>query len=344
MKHSTNRTVYSGKTAKHLPELLKEAISGILVLIAGVAVLCWNEGNGAQTRRDIREVRNAVKVVGNEVSTINLALNGKNIYACAPAVTGHILHDTLFGVSTNAVRLLRQVAYYQWTEKEHHTLLDKITGAEELLTTHTYEKEWVHEPVASDRFWNPDYRNGNFTLTLIENRHQTAPDATFGAYILPEFIKHVIPGAMPVTVAMTADRIRHLKDFIAQNTDSLTEEMMEKECLIHVLGNTVHIGRSPGSPQIGDVRITFRQFPSGDTVSLIAKVKYATFEPCITADGRAFARVKPGVVSPDDLLGIENEAPVPQRWLWHLLGVALVAGSIFMLRTPCRRLAHMKPL
>lgn len=335
MKQSTNRkTAHSGKTAKHLLKWLKEVISGILVLIAGVAVLCWNEGNGAQTRRDIREVRAAVKEVDNKVSTVNPALDGQVIYAYAPAMTDHILHDRLFGVSINAIRLFRQVAYYQWTEKEHHTLLNRITGAEELLTTHTYEQEWVNEPVASDNFKNPAYRNKNFTLTLIENRSQTAPSVTFGAYILPEFIKHAIPDDMPVILSMTAGRIRHLKGFIAQNTDFLPEGMLDTEHLIHVSGNTVYIGRSPDSPQTGDVRITFRQFPSGAPVSLIAKVKYATFEPCPVAGGRDFSRVKPGIASLNSLLGMEEETPMLQRWLWRLLGMALVAGGMFLLRIP----------
>ena len=101
--------------------------TGILLLIAGTVLLWINEGRAVKTTRMLNEAqKKAIHV--EDVSTVNPELDGQLIHATAMAETNDSLTDPTFGAGAVAIRLSREVEYYQWVEKKHEETRDKIGG------------------------------------------------------------------------------------------------------------------------------------------------------------------------------------------------------------------------
>ena len=105
------KTSYGGR--------LKNALGGVgmgfLLLIAGTVLLFWNEGRTVKTTRMLKEAQGVCVELG-DISQVNPEMNGQMIHACGEATTDDILSDGQFGLSVNAVKLIRNAEYYQWVE------------------------------------------------------------------------------------------------------------------------------------------------------------------------------------------------------------------------------------
>ena len=261
---------YTETTSKSWFQRLGESFAGILtgfvVIALATWLLWWNEGRTFKTAGAIGEAELVTQDV-QDVSKVDPELEGKVIHAIARADTKNILRDPVFGVEINAINLRREVEYYQWEEHSHSETRKKLGGGEETVTTYTYEKTWTSSPIDSNSFKDPEYRGLNTTLAKVDDNTMWAPEVTFGAYKLPDFLKHSIGGSTPMT--LTSVDVDSVKGVINSPVDSGQ--------LIHVSGSTVYLGSNPGNPQIGDVRVTFSQTPAAE-VSIIAQVIRDSFE------------------------------------------------------------------
>ena len=127
------------------------------------------------------------------------------IHASARAETDETVTDSLFGIKINAINLRRNAEYYQWQEHSHSETRKKLGGGEETVTTYTYSREWVSSPIDSNKFEDPSYRGRNKILADIKDETFWAGKVSFGAYRLPDFLKHSIGGEVPMTL-QSADR------------------------------------------------------------------------------------------------------------------------------------------
>ena len=143
------KTSYGGR--------LKNALGGVgagfLMLILGTVLLFWNEGRTVKTTRMLKEAQGVCVELGDPAQ-INSEVNGKMVHATGYADTKDILTDGQFGISVNAIKLIRSTEFYQWVEHTSTTTKDKIGGGQETVTTYTYSKEWVSSPVNSSSFDN----------------------------------------------------------------------------------------------------------------------------------------------------------------------------------------------
>ena len=296
----------------------KGMIGGLLVFIIGTCLLWWNEGRTVRTAKAIGDAASHVESVA-DVSKIDASLNGKLIHASAFADTKDTLTDDMFGVRELAIRLDRKVEYYQWVEHSQRKKRDKVGGGEETITTYTYEKKWVDKPVNSAEFKDPQYQSANKVLSEVEERNEMAQHVTFGAYTLPELFVASISGSEPVEVRMTEEQ-RFTWD---ERLHMLRPKVNTKTSLVHTSANTVYLGLSPNSPQIGDVRVTFTKVPPAD-ISLIAQVDGSTFKPYKAKNGQSFSRLQMGKVSAEEM--IEQAKSENNLWAWvlRLVGVLLI--------------------
>jgi hypothetical protein len=296
----------------------KGMIGGLLMFIIGTCLLWWNEGRTVRTAKAIGDAASHVESVA-DVSRVDASLNGKLIHASAFADTKDTLTDDMFGVRERAIRIDRKVEYYQWVENAQTKEREKIGGGKETTTTYTYEKKWVDKPVNSAEFKDPQYQSANKVLSEVEERNEMAQHVTFGAYTLPELFVASISGSEPVEVRMTEEQ----RFTWNERLHMLRPKVNTETSLVHTSANTVYLGLSPNSPQIGDVRVTFTKVPPAD-ISLIAQVDGSTFKVYRAKNGQSFSRVQMGTVSVDEMIEQARSENNMLTWVLRLVGVLLI--------------------
>lgn len=331
---------YTEVTSKNWFQRLGESFGGIVagfVIIAlATWLLWWNEGRTFKTAGAIGEAELVTQDV-SDISKIDPALEGKVIHAIGRAETKEILRDPVFGVEIQAINIEKSAEYYQWQEHSHSETRKKLGGGEETVTTYTYEKEWSSSPVDSNSFKDPDYRGRNKTLANVDDNTIWARDVTFGAYKLPEFLIHSIGGEVPMN--LTSVDVNSVAKIIA----APKEYQASPDKLITVSGSTVYIGENPGSPQVGDVRVTFKYTPQAE-VSIVAQVIRDTFEQFTASNGYSFSRLNMGKVGMAKMFEGARSENNMIAWLIRVGGVLLVVLGLRMIFKPLSVLGDVIPL
>jgi len=303
--------------------------SGFILLLIGTIMLWVNECSYVQTDKAIRSAQKELVKAG-DISALNPSLEGKLIHASAFADTQDVLSDESFGVSEKAISLIRDVRYYQYEEKTHTQKRDKFGGSEETITTYTYEKNWVKAPINSAVFTDPDYKKSNIVLDGdFKFQQQFAKNVSFGAYKLPTFIIEQIGkmgDSVPVNAQISAADLAAWNSREAGKAKDSGYKTDGAAALVHVAGNTVYLGKSPSSPQIGDVHITLEEVPPAD-VSIIAKAVGVTFEEYIAPNGKPFTKVMMGIKSAETMIESAKRDNAIFTWIFRLIGLLLVVGS-----------------
>lgn len=288
---------------------LKGILTGLVLFVAATVLLWVNEGN-AKKKADVIKEFDKRCVIVEDVSSVDPELDGKPIHATAIAKTDEILTDPDFGVSANAIRIVREVEYYQWVETSSSESTDKIGGSQETVTNYDYHLAWVNDPVDSGSFKDPDYQNSNFVRKTIPDNTVTAQKVDFGAYILPAGLVNVIPDNVALEVPQP---------------ETSGEDMV-------INGNVVYYG-DPSKPQVGDVRVTFTKAVGGKA-SILAKVKGNTFEEYKSKaknNSKSFWMLEMGDCSEEEM--IESAKSANKMWLWviRILGILLVIAALRMM-------------
>jgi hypothetical protein len=340
--------------------------SGLIMFCIGTALLWWNEGRTVKTEKMLDEVGGNYVEMENP-NKKDASLDGELICGTALATTEDSLSDAQFGVGAKAIALHRKVEYYQWVESSEEKSEDKLGGKEVTTTTYTYSKKWVSTPVESSEFKDPAYQNKNTVLTTVEESDQYAENVSFGAYKLNETLIHRISSSEGLDLAISEDLLKDLDknaqvayerfygtkktaskaveqpaettvlsdsakavaDSLKAVNDSIIKNAVNKKDFeyVHQAGNVLYFGRVPGSPEVGDVRVTFEKVVPAK-VTVMAVVDGDSFKPYKAENGKRFQTLVMGKRSGDDIIEADKEAN--NMWLWLLrgLGVLLVIGGL----------------
>lgn len=318
--------------------------TGILLIVAATVLLWWNEGRTVRTGDAIAEAQMVTEPIPS-IDKIDSAFEGKMVYATGRAVTKDELTDPVFGVKVNAIKLRRKVEYYQWVEHRRSEKRQKLGGGEETVTTYTYSMEWVNHPVDSQSF-KQMMGHENKTRIQTEAVDWLAPNVTFGAYRFPAFLTRSIDGEKPLDISLTdTQRAELQKAFFAPNASLDASQVVGQQgaSMIHTQTNTIYVGREPGSPSIGDVRVTFFETPAAE-VSILAKVNGDTFVPFRASNGNTFSRLSMGVQDMNSMFDAAKSSNATTAWLLRGLGVVLCIAGFGMIFAPLKVLADVIPL
>ena len=350
--------------------------SGILLFLAGTALLWWNEGRAVKTEKMLDEAGSAYVEMENP-NKKDASLEGELICGTALATTEDSLIDNEFGIGAKAIALTRKVEYYQWVEHVKETKKDKLGGSEEVTREYTYSKSWVNSPVQSSEFKDPAYQNKNMVLTTVEDAEQYAENVTWGAYKLNESLIHSIRSNEALDLAIAEDMLNQfdkntqaayerfygvqkkdqqptqqpqqtaipdsikaqLPDSTKAKLDSLqaindsinkameaAQNKKDKE-YVHVANNILYFGRVPGSPEVGDVRVTFEKVVPAK-VTVMAVVDGDTFKPFKAKNGKRFQTLVMGKKSGDEIIEAEKEANNMFLWILRIVGILMVIGGL----------------
>lgn len=330
--HETHTKGYGSR----LSGSFKKIGTGLALFIGATALLFWNEGRAVKRAETIKEAQGSAMHVDN-VSEILTDLDGQLIHATAIAESRDTLCDDMFGVSVPAIKLIREVEYYQWIEESKTEKHEKFGGSEETVTIYSYKKKWTDNPINSDDFHDPAYRNSNFVIAEFDDERKLAENVSFGAYTLPDFLKNSISGEKSISLSLDSAQKADINRIISESMRSsartdvrrLIDSAGQDSGYLVVKGNTVYLGQNAGNPQIGDVRVSFKAVPS-TKVSLIAKVSGDTFEPFMSADGNSFSQLEMGAVSMDNMFhGADNDNSLI-TWLLRIVGLIMVIAGLKM--------------
>lgn len=344
----------------------KGIVAGIVLVVAGTCLLYWNEGRTVKTGGAINEAR-SVAVEVDDISRVDPALAGKVIYATGRAETRDVLTDPIFGASATAINISRKVEYYQWEEHSRQEKRKKLGGGEETVTTYTYTQEWVGEPIDSGEFRDPEYQGRNKVLAKYEDETLYASNVSFGAYTLPDFLKRSIGGAVPLDLVLDEERKKAIFEGLSVEAglagnavlpavgssapasadaavgDVASSAVQPQDRYVHAQGNVLYLGEKPGSPQIGDVRVTFTQTPPAD-VSIIAQVAGNTFEKFTASNGYTFSRLNMGTVGMEKMFAGAESDNATTAWILRVVGTIVVIVGLGAIFRPLSVIADVIPI
>ena len=349
--------------------------TGIILFLAGTALLWWNEGRAVKTEDMLDEVA-ANYVEMQNPNKKDASLEGELICGTAMATTEDSLTDAQFGIGAKAISLRRNVEYYQWVEHVSETKKDKLGGSEEITKEYTYTKEWVSRPVESAQFMDPVYQNKNMVLATYDDEELYAENVSWGAYKLTESLIHRISSSEGLELAMTEDLLKQLDkstqtayerfygvqkqqptqqpvqqpaipdsikallsdsakavlDSIQAVNDSINKAMANAENkkdleYVHQASNVLYFGRVPGSPEVGDVRVTFEKVVPAK-VTVMAVVDGDSFKSYKSKNGKRFERLVMGKKSGDEIVDSDKDANSMFTWILRLVGILMVIGGL----------------
>ena len=139
--------------------------------------------------------------------------------------------------------------------------------------------------------------------------------------------------AIPDSIkALLPDSVRAKLDSIQAVTDSLNKQMANAENkkdlqYVHQASNVLYFGRVPGSPEVGDVRVTFEKVVPAK-VTVMAVVDGDSFKPYKAKNGKRFQTLVMGKKSGDEIIEGEKEANNMILWALRILGVMIVIGGL----------------
>lgn len=339
-------TNYGGR----LKESCSGIMAGIIMFIAGTALIWWNEDRTKKTA-DMLDEAQEVCVDVESVKTVDPALNGSLIHATANAITPDTIADTQFAeVRSNAIRINREVEYYQYVEESHTETKEKVGGTKEEITTYTYKKQWTSSPVNSGDFHDPAYQGKNFVKAQFEDTDVYASTVNFGAYTFTEQMIRSIGGAKPMDIAisdatladlsMQADpsrsSTRNTNEYYNTSSTNAFNNYQGEEGTANVDNNsshpyanmsgqgTIYIGRGAASPEIGDVKVSFTYVPSDVPVSILAKVNGSSFSSWQAKNKKQLLVVTAGSLTSEEMFQSERDTNDLIKWLCRIGGLLLI--------------------
>ena len=262
------RTSWGGR----IKTSFKGIIFGLILFAGAFPLLFWNEGRAVKRYQTLKEGEGAVVSVSSE--DVDPTNNGRLVHVSGRADTRQTLTDETFAVSRTAIHLKRTVEMYQWQENRNTRTEKQTGGGEKTVTTYSYQKTWSSSPINASGFRR---RSGHENPASMPYRSRTftASPVTLGAFVLPPSLVQEIDNWSPVAV-----------DASAPLPSSLGSGGL-------VYDNGYYLGRDPGDPAIGDIRISFKAVRPGP-VSLIAAQQGQTFGAYATAAGGSIHMLQTG--------------------------------------------------
>lgn len=307
---------------------IKRAFGGVLVglilVVAMVVVLFWNEGRAVTTSRSLAEGASVVASVS--VDSVDPANEGKLIHVTGPLETSEGLADEEFAIAAQGVRLVREVEMYQWVEHSKSETQSKLGGGEETVTTYSYAKEWQDGPIDSSEFKKPDSHQNPWMD--FEGASFQISEGSLGAFTLDEDVLDLIGNSAKLAVK--------------PNQVADIEAAYRGDKQVSVADGRIVLADNPGSPAIGDYRVGYRLVPLGD-ISVIGEQSGSGFIAYQTLAGDQLLMVDSGKVSAAEMFAEAVRGNTIITWLLRAGCLLLLALGFGLLLGPLGVIADVIP-
>lgn len=289
-----------------IKEALIKIVIGLILIVASIVLLFWNEGRAINTYRAL--VEGAGLVVDVDSAAPDTANEGKLVHISGAVTPGGTVEDSQFGIQADgAVGLNRSVEMYQWVEKQDSKTEKQLGGGEETVTTYSYSKEWSDRYVDSSDFKQQDgHQNPEMPVT---SENFQVSDAKVGGFTIKG--EDIAPLGEASAVKLTQDNLEAFSAFFG---DGRTVKLQQGE---------IYAGDNPSSPRVGDLRISYSR---GDLTeaSFVGKQIGEGLGPYAASNGHEIFLSAAGKVPAAQMFKDAEEVNVIITWLVR-------AGGLFMM-------------
>ena len=170
-------------------------------------------------------------------------------------------------------------------------------------------------------------------LKQFDKATQTAYERFYGVQKNNQPTQQPAQPSIPDSVrALLTDSAKAVLDSLQAINDSINKAMADAENkkdleYVHVANNILYYGRVPGSPEVGDVRVTFEKVVPAK-VTVMAVVDGDTFKPFKAKNGKRFQTLVMGKKSGDEIIEAEKEANSMILWALRIVGILMVIGGL----------------
>ena len=307
----------------------KSIATGFTLFLSATAMLWWNEGNSVKTA-DMLDEAQSVCVVMDNPSKKDASLEGQLICGTAMAVTTDSLIDKDFGIGVNAISVKRNAEYYQWHETKTEETKEMKDGSEKKKITYDYNKGWSPSPINSSKF-KKTHGHTNVVLADIDDDVQWAENVSFGAYNLSLSMIHSIDTYEPFKIDLSDGLMRQLDKTIQASYERYYEKKEVSSTdynYVHVNDNQLYLGLEPGSPMIGDVRVSFEKVAPAHEVTVVGVVAGDSFLPFRAKNGYTLEKLVMGKKDMDQFFEDEQTSNTLKTWMLRILGIMMVIGGL----------------
>lgn len=298
---------------------------GLIIFVLAFPLLFWNESRAVKVARTLDEGQGIVEPT--LATTVEPSLEGKLVHMTGLANTQEVLQDGLFGISTQAIKLSRQVEMYQWKETSNSQTKNKTGGSQETTTTYDYERVWSAGPIASGSFKVAEGHQ-NPTSMPYSGEDWTAQNVSLGAYTLSESLTGKINNWQPLSLSETE------LNSIAQQAN-VTVEPSTDWVYLNYFG-------SSAAPAIGDLRIRYEIVPE-TTISIVSQQEGNSFKVYQSKYGSSINMLSIGEKTPTEMFEAAEKANTAMTWGLRVLGFLMMAGGLAAVLAPLVILADVLP-
>ncbi|WP_312418254.1 TMEM43 family protein [Shinella sp.] len=288
-------------------------VIGLILLVACIWLLFWNEGRSVKTYRALVEGAGLVVSVDND--RVDPANDGRLVHVSGPVKPVGIPEDNVLGIAANgAAGLERVVEMYQWVETSRSETRKQLGGGEETVTTYSYSKEWKRDAVNSSSFRQSGHENPQ---KPIDDASFFVPSATIGTFSVDGRAVARLGDERPIP--LTGSEANRLGETAALGKPA------------SVVGGQAIFSYNPQNPEIGDIRISFTRSDI-DSASFVGAQRGAGLVPYTTSNGRALFLSEADLVDAPAMFDAAQSENTVITWLARAGGlIGLFIGFVFIL-------------
>jgi hypothetical protein len=241
---------------------------------------------------------------------VDPANEGKLVHLTGEATTKEKLTDPDFGISTQALRLIREVELYQWKETKSEVKKDS-----KKIVTYKYTQVWSKDKPGKG-FAEPA-GHVNPPEIPYANSKQDAKEVKLGAFALSHKQVDRLPAdeILPITGEMVSQSPASLKGLLAADPEGYL-----------FVGSQP--GHTPDAPQVGDVRIRYK-VAKPQTITVVAKQTQGGFEPFTPEGGEHVDLLKQGSHGVQALFEGAQSTNQLVGWVTRVFTVLLMTLGLF---------------
>jgi hypothetical protein len=293
---------------------------GLLILLVSFILLYWNEGRAVAASTALSQGQK--QMVEAPAGNVDPGNDGKLVHLSAAAAAAQPAQDDTFGVvAPNLLVLQRRVEMYQWKEsKSSHssTGVGGTTTTTTTTTTYDYSKDWSEQPRNSGEF-HVQAGHDNPPMTL-RSASAVSDAAMLGPYKLDAGLLREAPSDTPVSPPGDAAGYTQDNGYLYKGVN----------------------GGSPGSPQVGDVRVRFTGLPA-QTLSVVAEQSSGALTPFRSANGFVIALIRTGTVDGATLFAEKKQEEGRLTWILRGAGFVLMMIGFMLFMRPLSVLGSVLP-
>ncbi len=165
------------------------------------------------------------------------------------------------------------------------------------------------------------------TQTAYERFYGVQPKAT-QPQATPQPAAPAVPDSVYASLSDSAKAVIDAQKAAQDSINNAIANAQNKVDLqyVHQAGNILYFGKVFGSPQVGDVRVTFEKIVPAK-VTVMAVVDGDTFKPFKAKNGKRSEWLKMGKKTGDQIIEDAQDANTIMTWLWRIVGILLVISA-----------------